>query len=1086
MGDSWDQIGYGSSGGGSKATKPRSTPKTSRVSNRASGSAVPEKQLLRLLGRIKNTESQGYGHVKPLLDQAVSVALKGYKPKDFARLARAAGVSGATVTGLKNQLAQQQSSGDFVSDFLENDVSHAVDYLGRPANAVAGGLVEGGGNPFSGKTWEGAWKGASAEKRYSPTQGVLRIGGLTSKKEAKKIEKSLPGPVRFTSNLVAGAALDPTTYLTLGTTAVAKGAAGVAAETAAAIRLGDQAANVASKASTAASILKDIRRVGINKALSKDELAAVAAVSKKLPRNANAFQGGARFAGHHIPGTTIPRTITEPLKQQAWAKILDQAAEKPGWAKTLVMSERAGSNRAGLRQLERAGRAGTGSADRMENLVAEYLSHRTRSELRANTLVKAVEDVSDEELHGPIFQALEGGYGAIRHLEPRLRKVAMELDKVRRTDYQTLVDAGRLSPRPEGQLEDIGRVLPPSKHLARYETPEAAVEAGRAAKAGLGNHPNPFTGQTMGTLKGRIPETRFTPSETIMAPAAPLKGVDTEAQRVVQKFGDNPVASLTRQGAEIDRDVARMKFTEGLAKITDDTGMPLVRPWDDSLTRAGFDEVKLPTRQVMEDGTTVTQTESLAVPKEMTQDFRRVIHVMHDDAALAHITRGMDKWMNLWKGYATVPLPFGSAFVLRNMEGNFWNGAILLGTHPGDWVKATKVQRAMWKGSREGDIYKYLDPQARQYVDEAINANVIDSGFYEADMDEAFDLAKTGKSGSKWNPVSPNFGPIEYGRRFNSAVERNARFAAFIGQRGKGLPAETAGHLVRKYLFDYGDLTDLDRSIKKFVPFWTFTRKNIPLQLEHLIKQPGKYAALMHFRDAAMRESQNYDPTAMPDYISQDGGFVLPDLGLGKTPLAIDSQLPATQALDTLRPLGELPDVIRGKPDALSKFAADAINASGIGGPIVTPGGGLKTLMELALGKEAFSGRPFGRGEQVATPSWLGGGWLTDGNIPREWQYLLENQLPVLNKIRGIVPTDKADQPKQIRRLISLITGQQVTPLNDQTRSGELYRRLDEIRRIEAELEQEGITLPDLPIRRTSKSGSRRSGSDSWDQLGLG
>jgi hypothetical protein len=62
-----------------------------------------------------------------------------------------------------------------------------------------------------------------------------------------------------------------------------------------------------------------------------------------------------------------------------------------------------------------------------------------------------------------------------------------------------------------------------------------------------------------------------------------------------------------------------------------------------------------------------------------------------------------------------------------------------------------------------------------------------------------------------------------------------------------------AANSVKHYLFDYSDITSFEREVmRRLFPFYTWTRKNIPLQLEHLWKQPEKFAPLaipMRMRD---------------------------------------------------------------------------------------------------------------------------------------------------------------------------------------------------------------------------------------------
>ena len=79
------------------------------------------------------------------------------------------------------------------------------------------------------------------------------------------------------------------------------------------------------------------------------------------------------------------------------------------------------------------------------------------------------------------------------------------------------------------------------------------------------------------------------------------------------------------------------------------------------------------------------------------------------------------------------------------------------------------------------------------------------------------------------------------GRKLGDAMETNAKLALFIDQLSKGLSPYDAAQVVKKHLFDYTDLTKAERKLKIVVPFYTFTRKNLPLQLKTLIERPDKY-----------------------------------------------------------------------------------------------------------------------------------------------------------------------------------------------------------------------------------------------------
>lgn len=88
--------------------------------------------------------------------------------------------------------------------------------------------------------------------------------------------------------------------------------------------------------------------------------------------------------------------------------------------------------------------------------------------------------------------------------------------------------------------------------------------------------------------------------------------------------------------------------------------------------------------------------------------------------------------------------------------------------------------------------------------------------------------------------------------RMNQAVEDLFRTAHFLWRLEKGDTLEAAAQSVWKYLFDYSDLTDVERRvIRTFVPFYSWLRHNIPLQLEMMATVPQKYVALARIRNAA-------------------------------------------------------------------------------------------------------------------------------------------------------------------------------------------------------------------------------------------
>jgi len=146
-----------------------------------------------------------------------------------------------------------------------------------------------------------------------------------------------------------------------------------------------------------------------------------------------------------------------------------------------------------------------------------------------------------------------------------------------------------------------------------------------------------------------------------------------------------------------------------------------------------------------------------------------------------------------------------------------------------------------------------------------------------------------------------------WGRAIGETIEDHAKLAHFIDMRKKGMSAEAAADSVRKYLFDYSDISDFERqAMKTLMPFYTWSRKNIPLQVEKLITQPEKIARLGKIKaeiegqfDRSVKPPEMLIPKWMKDKLpvymggnqkvakySMLGGYVpSADLGNALTPL---------------------------------------------------------------------------------------------------------------------------------------------------------------------------------------------------------
>lgn len=229
------------------------------------------------------------------------------------------------------------------------------------------------------------------------------------------------------------------------------------------------------------------------------------------------------------------------------------------------------------------------------------------------------------------------------------------------------------------------------------------------------------------------------------------------------------------------------------------------------------------------------------------------------------IIKGFDKVQNWWKGQALI----SPAYHLRNSVGNLWNNFLAGVKNPKEYIDAGLVQN--------GKEFSMIDDLGRTWNSKQINLaarknGIIGKGQYMADIERGLEQEI---KGGNYNPFSQENKLFRGNRAVGGAIEDNARLTNFMHFLKKGLSPSEAAIETKKFLFDYTDLTPFEQNVlKRFMPFYTFTRKNVPLQLEQLMRQPAKFAGLEKVvravEEIGMGDSNPANEKYLSDYIKSN------------------------------------------------------------------------------------------------------------------------------------------------------------------------------------------------------------------------
>lgn len=303
---------------------------------------------------------------------------------------------------------------------------------------------------------------------------------------------------------------------------------------------------------------------------------------------------------------------------------------------------------------------------------------------------------------------------------------------------------------------------------------------------------------------------------------------------------------------------------------------------------------------LLEDASTDAVLEALkgrkayVVPREVEDALQKMMPTVRDRHGLEPLVRGYDLIMDFWR---TANLPYVAGYHSANGVANaqllFFAG---VGEGEGIFRRAASFATRMIEAAKlQMAIAADADPKLLGFLNAVAKTGLDRLGLrkYAPSLDELVHTAKDGRTFTgrqfadelaQWKVL--NTGPssdftrttmlpqlqfanfmkyandikltpqeklreavawfAKVGQSIGNIIDNHARIALWVDRRLKGASPWKSSEDVRKYLF-YGDeINDVDRIMRRVMPFWLWTKFNTPLMLEMLIKHPEKVVKVLH------------------------------------------------------------------------------------------------------------------------------------------------------------------------------------------------------------------------------------------------
>ncbi len=195
------------------------------------------------------------------------------------------------------------------------------------------------------------------------------------------------------------------------------------------------------------------------------------------------------------------------------------------------------------------------------------------------------------------------------------------------------------------------------------------------------------------------------------------------------------------------------------------------------------------------------------------------------------------------------------------------------------------------------------------------------------EMVETLRTARLGSLGSGGGIFSSTFKDATAGSRLydnwlirlnqsaGQASDNYNRFILAFDSAIRGADSGMAAARVKRYYFDYEDLSKLDKAMRQFIPFWLWTSRNMHMQVTNMWLNPKPYLIYQNFIDN-FRGDRPQDDANINPFIAKLGAFklpfgdglnFLPDFGFTRIGPTVDDISNPLKLLNQINPVFKVP-----------------------------------------------------------------------------------------------------------------------------------------------------------------------------------